>query len=31
MSFHPNTGQHIAIYDSLYNLTEREIKHLKNS
>jgi len=31
MSFHLNNAQQMAMYDSLYNLTEREIKYLKNS
>ncbi len=30
MSFHLNSKQ-MAMYDSLYNITEREIKYLKNS
>jgi len=31
MSFRLNTNQQMAIYDSLFLLTEREIKHLKSS
>jgi len=31
MSFHLNNAQQMAIHDSLYNLTEREMKHLKGS
>lgn len=31
MSFRLNTNQQMAIYDLLFWLTEREIKHLKNS
>jgi len=31
MSFHLNKAQQMAIHDSLYNLTEREMKHLMNS
>jgi len=31
MSFHLNNVQQMALGDSLYNLTEREIKYLKNS
>jgi len=31
MSFHLNKAQQMAIHDSLYNLTEREMKHLMSS
>jgi len=31
MSFQLNNAQQMAIHDSLYNLTEREMKHLNNS
>jgi hypothetical protein len=31
MSFQLNTNQQMAIYDSLFLLTEREIKYLKDS
>lgn len=31
MSFHLNNAQQMAMHDSLYNLTEREMKHLKGS
>ena len=31
MSFYLNNVQQMALGDSLYNLTEREIKYLKNS
>jgi len=31
MSFQLNKAQQMAIHDSLYNLTEREMKHLMNS
>jgi len=31
MSFQLNNAQQMAIHDSLYNLTEREMKHLKGS
>ena len=31
MSLHLNNAQQMAMYDSLYNLTGREIKYLKNS
>jgi len=31
MSFQLNNAQQMAIHDSLYNLTEREMKHLKSS
>ena len=31
MSFHLNNVQQMAMDDSLYNLTKREMKYLKNS
>jgi len=31
MSFHLNNAQQMDMYDSLFLLTERDIKHLKNS
>lgn len=31
MSFQPNNTKQMAIYDSLYNLTKKEVKYLKNS
>ncbi|MBA7473565.1 hypothetical protein ES707_08905 [subsurface metagenome] len=31
MSFHLNTNQQMALYDSISNLTEKETKHLKVS
>jgi len=31
MSFHLNNARQIAIHDSIYNLTKREMKHLKGS
>ena len=31
MSFQPNTNQQMAMYDSLFSLTEREMKYLKGS